>query len=76
MERVIIGLGNGLSLIQNQAIVWTSVELFSFEPLGTNFNKWNFTPNKFSFERVHFKVSAKMLVISLNLQCELKEIVN
>ena len=39
---VSIGLGNGLSPARRQAITWTSAELLSSWPLGTNFSEVNF----------------------------------
>ena len=39
MNRVSIGLDNGLSLIRRQAIIRTNAGLLSIGPLGTNFSE-------------------------------------
>ena len=39
MNQFSIGSGNGLSLLQRQAITWTNADLLSIGPLETNFNE-------------------------------------
>ena len=50
MNWVSIGSGNGLASNRRQAITWTSVNLFSFEPLGTNFSENRIETLTFSFK--------------------------
>ena len=39
VKRVSIGSGNGLSLVQRQAIPWTTAALLSIGPLRANFGE-------------------------------------
>ena len=50
----IIGLENGLSPGQCQAIIWTSAGIFLFGTLATNFNEILIEIYKFSFTKNAF----------------------
>ena len=58
MNQVSIGSGNCLSLFQCQAIIWTSADLLSIGPLGTNFNEIWVRVLSFSFKKMHLKTSS------------------
>ena len=65
VNGVSIFSGNGLSPVRRQAIIWTSADVLSIEPLETNFSEirikvrekhsTNNTPN---FNKIHHKVMA------------------
>ena len=54
----IIGSDNGLSPGRRQAIIWTNAEILLIGPLGTNFIEILIGIQKFSFKKMHFKVSS------------------
>ena len=59
-NRVSIGLGNGLSPIQYQAIISTNAWLLSIGPLGTKFSEIAIKIQNFSFKKMFLKIlSAK-----------------
>ena len=55
---VSIGLGNGLSPVQCQAIMWTNAGLLSVRPLGTNLSEIQMERLSFSFTKMHLKISS------------------
>ena len=66
----IIGSDNGLSPGLVQAIVWTNVGLLSIGPLGINCSEILIEINKFSFRRMHLKMSSgkwQHFCLSLNV---------
>ena len=64
VNRVSIGLDNGLSPIRRQAINWTNAGLLSIEALGTNLTEIWIEIVTFSFKKMRFKMSiAKMAAI-------------
>ena len=54
----IIGSDNGLSPGRCQAIFWTSAGILLIGPLGTNFNEILIAIHKFSFKKMHLKMSS------------------
>ena len=64
----IIGSDNGLSPGRRQAIIWTNAGILLIGPLGTNFSEILIGINKFSFTKMHLKMSsAKWRPFSLGL---------
>ena len=57
-EITIIGSDNGLSPGRRQTIIWTNAGLSLIGPLGTNFNEILIEIHKFSFKKIHLKMSA------------------
>ena len=53
-----IGLDNGLSPGQRQAIIWTNAGILLIGPLGTNFSEILLRIQTFSFKKMHLKVSS------------------
>ena len=67
-ELTIIGSDNGLSPGWRQAIIWTNAGILLSGPLGTNFSEILIEIYKFSFKKMHFKLSsAKWQPICLGL---------
>ena len=58
MNWVRIGSVNGLSPVRCQAITWTNADLFSIEPLGTNFIEIWIEIQIFSLKKLHLKMSS------------------
>ena len=56
--HAIIGSDNGLSPVRHQVIIWTNYVSFSFWPLGTNISQIVFEIQKFSFKKMHLKMSS------------------
>ena len=56
-----IGSDNGLSPGRRQAIIWTIAGILLIGPLGTNFNDILFEIRKFSFTKMHLKMSSAKL---------------
>ena len=54
----IIGSDNGLSPGRREPIIWTNAGILLIGPLGTNFNKILIEIHKFSFKKIHFKMSS------------------
>ena len=52
------GSDNGLSPIRRQAIIWTNEDILSIRPRATHFNGILFGIQKFSFKKMHFKISS------------------
>ena len=52
----IIGLDNGLSPGQCQAIIWTNGGILLIGPLGPNVNEILIEINTFSFKKMYFKI--------------------
>ena len=50
---IAIGLGNGLSSVQNQVRAWTNRDLFSIETKGTNVSKLQLHSKTFLSKEVH-----------------------
>ena len=64
VNRVTIGSGYGLALNRRQAIMQTDAVLLSIGPLGTNFTEIQIKIRRFSFTKIHLKMSsAKMAAI-------------
>ena len=57
-KLTIIGSDNGLSPGQRQAIFWTNAGILLIGPLRTNFNEISIAIHKFSFKKIHFKMSS------------------
>ena len=58
VNHVSIGSDNGLSPIRRQAIIWISSDLLSIRPSGTNFSEMITKIQKFSFTKMHMKISS------------------
>ena len=54
----IIGSDNGLLPGRRQAITWTNVGILLIGPLGTNFSEMLIEIHKFSFKKIHLKMSS------------------
>ena len=64
MNWYIIGSGNGLSIVQRQAITWTNAGLLSTGSLETNFGEILIGIYTFPFKKMRLKMSyAKMATI-------------
>ena len=57
-KLTIIGSDNGLSPGRRQAIFWTNAGILSISPLGTNFSEMLIEIYKFSFKKMHVKMSS------------------
>ena len=57
-KLTIIGSDNGLSPERHQAIIWTNAGILSIRTLGTNFSEILSEIHKFSFTKIHFKMSS------------------
>ena len=57
-KLTIIGLDNGLSPEQCQAIIWTSAEILLIGTLGTNFSEILMEIQTFSLKKLHLKMSS------------------
>ena len=57
-KLTIIGSDNGLSPGRRQAIIWTNAGIMLIRPLGTNFNEILLQIYKFSFKKIHWKMSS------------------
>ena len=57
-KLTIIGLDNGLSPCQHQAIIWTNAGILLVWPLGTNFSEMLIEIYTFSFKKMHVKLSS------------------
>ena len=67
-KLTIIGSDNGLSPDQCQAIIWNKAGILLSGPLGTNFSEILIKIIKFSFKKMHLKVSsAKWFSLGLNV---------
>ena len=55
---IIIGLDNGLSPGQRQAIIWTNAGILLIGPSGTNFSEILIEILTFSFKNMRFKMSS------------------
>ena len=53
-----IGSVNGLAPIRRQAIIWTNASLLSIGRLGPNFSVILIKIQKFSFTKIHLKISS------------------
>ena len=70
VNYAIIGLGNDLSPVRQQPIIWTNDVLLSIRPCGTQFNETLFQIWKFCFNKMHYKISsAKIAAILSPPQC-------
>ena len=54
----IIGPGNGLSPGRRQTIIWTNAGRLLIGPWGTNFSEILIGTQKFSFKKMHLKMSS------------------
>ena len=54
-KLIIIGLHNGLSPSQQQAIIWTSAGILLIRSLVTNFSEILIEIRIFSFKKMHLK---------------------
>ena len=57
-KLTIIASDNGLSPGRRQAIIWTNDGILLIGPLGTNFNEILIDIHKFSFKKMHLKMSS------------------
>ena len=57
-KLTIIGIDNGLSPGQCQAIIWTNARILFVGPLGTNFSQILIKILAFSFKKIRLKVSS------------------
>ena len=57
-KTTIIGLDNGLSPGRRQAIIWTNAGILLIGPLGTNVSEILIIIHKFSFKKIHLKMSS------------------
>ena len=57
-KLTIIGSDNGLSPGRRQAIIWTNAGILLIGSLGTNFNEISIEIHKFSFKKIHLKMSS------------------
>ena len=55
---IIIGLDNGMSPGQRQAIIWTNAGILFIQTLGTNFSEILIEIHTFSFKKMHLKMSS------------------
>ena len=65
----IIGSDNGLSSGWGQAIIWTNAGILLVGPLGTNFSEILIRIHKFSFTKMHLKMTSgkwRPFCLSLN----------
>ena len=53
-----IASDNGLSPIRRQAIIWTNAVILLIRPQGTYFSEILFETRKFSFKKMHLKMSS------------------
>ena len=58
LNWVSTGSGNGLSPVRRQAITWTSADLLSIRPLGTNFSEIQIEIQNLSFMKTHLNLSS------------------
>ena len=58
VNRVSIGLDNGLSPIRRQAIIYTNAGSLPIGPLGTNFSEISIKTLMFSFTKMHLYISS------------------
>ena len=58
VKLTIIGSDNGLSPGRRQAIIWTNAGILLIGPLGTKFIEILIGIQKFSFKKMHLKVSS------------------
>ena len=57
-KLTINGSDNGLSPDRRQAIIWTNAGILLIGPLGTNFSEIFIGIHKFSFKKMHLKMSS------------------
>ena len=57
-KLIIIGSDNGLSPGRRQAIIWTIAGIWLIRPLGTIFSEILIEIHKFSFTKMHLKMSS------------------
>ena len=57
-KLTIIGSDNGLSPCRRQAIIWTSAGILLIGPLGINFSEILIGIQRFSFKKIHLKMSS------------------
>ena len=57
-ELTIIGSDNGLSPYRRQAIIWTNAGILLIGPFGTQFSEILIEIHKFSFQKMHLKMSS------------------
>ena len=53
-----IGSGNGLVPVRRQAITWINADLLTIRPLETNFSEILIKIQRFSFKKMHLKMSS------------------
>ena len=66
-ELIIIGSDNGLLPGRRQAIIWTNAGILLIGPLGGNFSEILIEIHRFSFKKVHLKMSGKWQPFCLGL---------
>ena len=57
-KLTIICSDNGLSPCRHQAVIWTNAGILFIGALGTNFSEILIKIDKFSFKKMHFKMSS------------------
>ena len=57
-KLTIIASDNGLSPGRRQAIIWTNAGILLIGPQGTNFSEMLIEIHKFSFKKIHLKMSS------------------
>ena len=66
----VIGSGNDLSSARRQVIIWNNAEILLIGPLGINWSKILIEIHKFSFQKMHLKMSSatwQPFFLSLNV---------
>ena len=75
-NQTIIGSDNGLLPVRRQVISWTSADILSIEPLGTNCSESLIGIQTFSFKKMHLKMpSPEWRPLCLRPQC-VKAVIN
>ena len=57
-KLISIGSDNGLSPEWRQANIWTNTGILFIRPIGTNFNEISIEIHRFSFKKIHLKMSS------------------
>ena len=57
-KLTIIGSDNGMSPGRRPAIIWTNAGILLISPVGTNFNEILIKIHRFSFKKMHLKISS------------------
>ena len=68
-KLAIISSDNGLSPGRRQTIIWTNAKMLLIQPLKTNFSEVSMKMCRFSFKKIHLKMSGKWRPFFSRLQC-------